>query len=182
MEDTCTKVKQQEEISVEDQETLSKFLPLLRECIPSAAEEIESDRHSRDLKQDSTGGYVYDVYAVREKIDETEEAYPFPLVQVDDDDDIFYDGPDDSDYETDDSNAENNPLNDYPEEETSEEEEEESERSGTESEVESETESDKWMRSDDSECLAQSEDPLCEDEMDDVYNDPNHGYYDDVDD
>lgn len=182
VEDTCTKVKQQEEISVEDQETLSKFLPLLRECIPSAAEEIESDRHSRDLKQDSTGGYVYDVYAVREKIDETEEAYPFPLVQVDDDDDIFYDGPDDSDYETDDSNAENNPLNDYPEEETSEEEEEESERSGTESEVESETESDKWMRSDDSECLAQSEDPLCEDEMDDVYNDPNHGYYDDVDD
>lgn len=63
--------------------------------------------------------YVYDYYAVQDDMDITEEnaASPFPLVQVEDDD--YYDGPDDSEYESDDSNAENNPLNDYPDEESS---------------------------------------------------------------
>ncbi|KAK6145226.1 hypothetical protein DH2020_022046 [Rehmannia glutinosa] len=52
-------------------------------------------------------------------------------VQVDDEDD-FYDGPDDSEYETDDSNAENNPLNEYPDEEISEDEDEGTSRSSAE--------------------------------------------------
>uniref|UniRef100_A0A2N9FKK8 Uncharacterized protein n=1 Tax=Fagus sylvatica TaxID=28930 RepID=A0A2N9FKK8_FAGSY len=36
----------QEDMSSEDQMLLSKFLPLLREFIPSAASEIESDLHA----------------------------------------------------------------------------------------------------------------------------------------
>lgn len=39
------------EISVEDQEMLSKFLPLLRDYIPDAAEEIESDMSSHPSRQ-----------------------------------------------------------------------------------------------------------------------------------
>ncbi|KAF9622631.1 hypothetical protein IFM89_032530 [Coptis chinensis] len=42
-------------------------------------------------------------------------------VQVNEDDD-FYDGPMQFDYESDDSNAKDNPLNEYPDEETSEDE------------------------------------------------------------
>lgn len=180
MEDTFESAEQREAISVEDQETLSKFLPLLRECIPSAAEEIESNIRSHPLNQDPTDEYVYDLYAIKEKIEETEQAYPFPLVRVEDDDDLFYDGPDDSDCETDDSNAENNPLNDYPEEESSEDEEEESKSESccsVSEEVETDTDR---SRSDDSECMERLEGRFSEDEMDNTYNDPDHGYYDDA--
>ncbi|KAL0295389.1 UNVERIFIED_CONTAM: RNA-directed DNA methylation 4 [Sesamum angustifolium] len=73
----------------------------------------------------SADDYVYDFYAFKEEANvmEGDSARLFPLVQVDDDDD-YYDGPDDSEYGTDDSNAENNPLNDYPDEEISEDEDE----------------------------------------------------------
>lgn len=180
VEETSRTVKQQDEISVEDQETLSKFLPLLRDCIPSAAEEIESDICSYALRQDSADEYVYDLYAVKENVDETEASYPFPLVQVDDDDG-FYDGPDDSDYETDDSNAENNPLNDYPEEESTDDEEEGSGGSGSVSDEDgSETESDTRITSDDSERVDRSEDPLDEDEN--VNDESYHADYDDGED
>uniref|UniRef100_A0A803LCX7 Uncharacterized protein n=1 Tax=Chenopodium quinoa TaxID=63459 RepID=A0A803LCX7_CHEQI len=53
-EETSKMINKQEEMSVEEQEILSKFLPLLRECVPGAAEEIESDivssasRHAED--------------------------------------------------------------------------------------------------------------------------------------
>ncbi|KAK9748393.1 hypothetical protein RND81_02G054100 [Saponaria officinalis] len=169
MEETSASQEKQEEISVEDQESLSKFLPLLRECIPSAAEEIESDFMCQASKRDPVDEYVYDLYAVQENVDEVEASYPFPLVQLDDDDQ-FYDGPDDSDYETDDSNAENHIWNDYPEEESSEEEEsecsedEKSEASDDESnDDESETEGDIYLQSDDLACF---DDHLCDDEID----------------
>ncbi|KAL9239287.1 hypothetical protein vseg_013624 [Gypsophila vaccaria] len=183
-EETSASQEQQEEISVEDQEALSKFLPLLREFIPSAAEEIESDISCQASKQDSVDGYVYDLYAVQENIDEVEASYPFPLVQLDDDD-RFYDGPDYSDYETDDSNAENHPWNDYPEEESSEEEEaesseeEKSEESDDESkEDESETDDEICLRSDGSGCFGRFNSHLSDDEMDENFVD----YSNDVDD
>ncbi|KNA10523.1 hypothetical protein SOVF_143660 isoform A [Spinacia oleracea] len=174
-------VKRQEEISLDDQEMLSKFLPLLRECVPGAVEEIESDICSYASRQDSADEYVYDIYAIMEKTDETEASYPFPLVQVDDDD-YHYDGPNDSDYETDDSNAEQHPNNDYPEEESSDEEEEKSSKSGSESEEkESEAESD--IKSEEAVDYDQSEDLLSDDEMNETHNNHySHDYADDDED
>ncbi|KAI3806262.1 hypothetical protein L1987_22161 [Smallanthus sonchifolius] len=107
----------------EDLRLMRSFLPLLQEFIPSAAEEIESDSDYYMRKQASKDDYVYDLYAVKDdNISMMEEnTSPFLFFQVDDNDD-FYDGPDNSDYETDDSNAEDNPLNDYPDEEEEEDE------------------------------------------------------------
>lgn len=112
--------------SLEDQKMLASFLPLLRECIPTAAEEIEADIHSGHTEE-----YVYDVYAVNEEMDTSEDSskHQFPLVIVEEEEE-FYDGPDESDYDSDDSNAEDHPRNDYPDEiseEDSEEEEDEEE-------------------------------------------------------
>uniref|UniRef100_A0A0E0MIT2 Uncharacterized protein n=1 Tax=Oryza punctata TaxID=4537 RepID=A0A0E0MIT2_ORYPU len=94
---------------------LCNFLPLIREHLPSAAEEIESDIISLAQSEDSD---VYDIYTVKEVDDDTTmegtSSAPYPLLQVDDDDDVCYDG--DDPYDTDDSNAEDNPLYDYPEE------------------------------------------------------------------
>ncbi|XP_074300602.1 RNA-directed DNA methylation 4-like [Silene latifolia] len=89
MEETSTTQEKQDEISEEDQEALSKFLPLLRECIPTAAKEIESDFSCQASKQGSIDEYVYDLYAVKEEVDEVEVSYPFPLVQLDDDDQYY---------------------------------------------------------------------------------------------
>ncbi|CAB4282087.1 unnamed protein product [Prunus armeniaca] len=132
VEERSNELQQEDEISLEDQRMLNSYLPLLREFIPSAASEIESDLSANSSKQASEDGYVYDLYAVKEEMDiDTEDSSkPFPLVQVDDED--LYDGPDESEYDTDDSNAENNPLNDYPEEIS--EEESESDTSDDESE------------------------------------------------
>ncbi|KAL0556902.1 hypothetical protein IC582_005419 [Cucumis melo] len=60
--------------------------------------------------------YVCDYYTVKNdmEIAEDDASYPFPLKQVDE---LDHDRPSDSDYETDDSNAENNPCFDYPDEE-----------------------------------------------------------------
>ncbi|GAU29036.1 hypothetical protein TSUD_165540 [Trifolium subterraneum] len=102
----------QEDISLEDQKLLSSYLPLLREVIPNAAVEIEADISSHAKQED----YVYDLYTVTtdEMIVEEDSSYSYPVIQVEDED--FYDGPDDSDYDTDDSNAEGNIKNDYPDE------------------------------------------------------------------
>ncbi|XP_027175994.1 RNA-directed DNA methylation 4 [Coffea eugenioides] len=104
---------------LEDSRMMSEYLPLLREALPSVAVEIEADIFGCMAKGELPDKYVYDYYAVQDDMDITEEnaASPFPLLQVEDDD--CYDGPDDSEYETDDSNAENNPLNDYPDEQSS---------------------------------------------------------------
>ncbi|KAI9101592.1 hypothetical protein K1719_023836 [Acacia pycnantha] len=112
-EEKNNKAQQQEHMSLEDQRLLCSYLPLLKEFIPDAAVEIESDMHAHREQDD----YVYDIYTVNEEMDITVEdtSNSYPLVQVDEDDD-YYDGPQESDYESDDSNAENNPLNDYPDE------------------------------------------------------------------
>ncbi|KAK3022942.1 hypothetical protein RJ639_046760, partial [Escallonia herrerae] len=94
-------------------------------------EDLEDDMMMPTSKDD----YVYDLYAVKNGISMAEEdaSNLFPLVQVDDDDG-FYAGPDASEYESDDSNAENNPLNDYPDEESSDDAEVESRTSDDKSE------------------------------------------------
>ncbi|KAL3517990.1 hypothetical protein ACH5RR_020579 [Cinchona calisaya] len=119
VEEKSGEVNVKEYSELEDYKMMSEYLPLLREVLPSAAVEIEDNIHEIMSKGALPDNYVYDYYAVRDDMDFTKEnaANPFPLVQVDDED--YYDGPDDSEYETDDSNAENNPLNDYPDEEAS---------------------------------------------------------------
>ncbi|EEC68570.1 hypothetical protein OsI_36901 [Oryza sativa Indica Group] len=99
--------------SFEEGAILCNFLPLIREHLPSAAEEIESDIISLAQSEDSD---VYDIYTVKEVDDDTTmegtSSAPYPLLQVDNGDDVCYD--DDDPYDTDDSNAEDNPLYDYP--------------------------------------------------------------------
>ncbi|XP_010493680.1 PREDICTED: RNA-directed DNA methylation 4-like isoform X1 [Camelina sativa] len=134
----------QEVTSLEDQKMLASFLPLLRECIPTAAEEIEADIHSSRTEE-----YVYDYYAVNDEMDVSEDSCKsqFPLVIVEDEDD-FCDGPDESDYDSDDSNAEEHPKNDYPDEISEDEEEEKKE---DDDDDDDETDEEKSEASDESE-------------------------------
>ncbi|CAD6255182.1 unnamed protein product [Miscanthus lutarioriparius] len=100
--------------SFEEGAVLCNFLPLIREYLPSAAEEIESDIISLAQSKDSE---VYDIYTVKEVDDtnmEATSAASYPRLQVDDGEDECYE--DDYPYDTDDSNAEDNPLYDYPDE------------------------------------------------------------------
>lgn len=55
---------------------LASFLPLLRDFIPTAAEEIEADIHSSHTEE-----YVYDYYAVNEEMEISEDHSKnlFPL-------------------------------------------------------------------------------------------------------
>ncbi|KAJ0979259.1 hypothetical protein J5N97_014733 [Dioscorea zingiberensis] len=106
------KLSEPQNVSIKDNAILHSYLPLLREFLPTAAEEIESDVSSFQEN------YVYDLYAVDDHANENEEDSftSYPLVHVDDEDE-YYDGPPQCEYETDDSNAEDNPLNEYPDEE-----------------------------------------------------------------
>ncbi|KAK1285826.1 hypothetical protein QJS10_CPB20g00164 [Acorus calamus] len=116
VEDEIPKVKEKED-TTDYTALLCNYLPMLREFIPEAAKEIESDLLVEESKKDD---YVYDVYTVENDTTESgeESCFDYPLVQVDEDD--YCDDDQQSDYETDDSNAENNPLFDYPEEESTE--------------------------------------------------------------
>ncbi|TKV99065.1 hypothetical protein SEVIR_8G015300v4 [Setaria viridis] len=116
--------------SFEEGAVLCNFLPLIREYLPSAAEEIESDIISLAQSEDSE---VYDIYTVKEVDDTSMEdtsAASYPRLQVDDGEDECYD--DDYPYDTDDSNAEDNPLFDYPEELSEDEDEDEDDGSNDE--------------------------------------------------
>ncbi|KAK9167990.1 hypothetical protein Syun_000130 [Stephania yunnanensis] len=142
--------------SLEENAILCNYLPLIRDFLPSAAAEIESDLRSYLHKGDD---YVYDLYAVQSELtttDKNERAYP--LVQVQDDED-YYDGPSDSEYESDDSNAENNPLNEYPDEEISEDEDGESKTSSEERESESSDDEVLKVRTGDSLIFQKTKDP-----------------------
>ncbi|OQU78617.1 hypothetical protein SORBI_3008G010000 [Sorghum bicolor] len=99
--------------SFEEGAVLCNFLPLLRKYLPSTAEEIEADIISLAQSEDSE---VYDIYTVKEVDDtnmEATSAASYPRLQVDDGEDECYE---DCPYDTDDSNAEDNPLFDYPDE------------------------------------------------------------------
>ncbi|WOK96697.1 RNA-directed DNA methylation 4 isoform X2 [Canna indica] len=101
------------EISADDDNAiLCNYLPLLREFLPEAATAIEEERKEND--------YVYDLYTVGDCLDANmEDVADYPLVQVNDDENEYYDGSLQSEYDSDDSNAEDNPRNDYPDEESS---------------------------------------------------------------
>ncbi|KAF3327411.1 RNA-directed DNA methylation 4 isoform X2 [Carex littledalei] len=123
IDETPPKIEKKRDTTAEDEAILCNYLPLVREYIPSAATEIESDIFSEVSSEEN---YVYDLYTVEKdgdtKMDDIQAD--FPLVQVDNgDDDDFCDGSK-SDYDTEDSNAEDNPLFDYPDEGPSEDEEE----------------------------------------------------------
>ncbi|KAL5648270.1 hypothetical protein ACJX0J_039079, partial [Zea mays] len=86
--------------SFEEGAVLCNFLPLIREYLPSTAEEIEADIISLAQSEDSE---VYDIYTVKE-VDDTMEATSaasYPRLQVDDGEDECYE---DCPYDTDDSN------------------------------------------------------------------------------
>ncbi|XVE58946.1 hypothetical protein DITRI_Ditri05aG0003900 [Diplodiscus trichospermus] len=181
VEESSNSVQVEEEISLADQKLLSSYLPLLREFIPTAAAEIESDMRSYMFEKDE---YVYDYYTVKDDMDVDEDTAPnpFPLVQVDDED--FYDVPYESEYDSEDSNAEDNPRNDYPDE-ISQEEEDEDEEAESEASDQSEEGSNKSsevgrMRHNGS---GEEGDLFDEDESYDAfYGDTNHldhGYSDD---
>ncbi|XP_020596761.1 RNA-directed DNA methylation 4 isoform X2 [Phalaenopsis equestris] len=134
-EDEKLMKKEVERVSVEDNAILCNYLPLLREHIPSAAEEIESEIKAY-LSGEGSGsdsiadlptedGYVYDLYTVEDDFTGNDEdmSNDFPLVQVNNEND-FDDMPD-SDNDSEDSNAEDHPNNDYPDEESSNKEDEE---------------------------------------------------------
>ncbi|EOY34651.1 RNA-directed DNA methylation 4, putative isoform 4 [Theobroma cacao] len=147
------------------------YLPLLRECIPAAAAEIESDMRAYMYERDE---YVYDYYTVKDDmdIDEDTASNPFPLVQVDDED--FYDVPYESEYDSEDSNAEDNPRNDYPDEISEEEEDEDAKsRASDQSEEGSEHTSNKSSEVGDVRCdrLVEDGDLLYEDDIYDGYHD-----------
>ncbi|KAM0950802.1 putative transcription factor Iwr1 domain-containing protein [Dioscorea sansibarensis] len=110
------KLPEPKTVPIDDNAMLYGYLPLLREFLPTAAEEIESDISSVQEN------YVYDLYAMDDEANQNEQDSftGYPLVQVDDEDE-YYDGPPECEYETDDSNAEDNPLNEYPDEESSQE-------------------------------------------------------------
>ncbi|XP_065854446.1 RNA-directed DNA methylation 4 isoform X2 [Euphorbia lathyris] len=169
-------VIQEKVISLEDQRMLSRYLPMLREFIPSAVDDIESDIHDYLSKTDE---YVYDYYTVTDDMDlaDEESLSPFPLVKVEEED--FYDGPDDeSDYESEDSNAEAHPRNEYPDETSEEEEEEpeEDEKSGEVSNVSEEDEADEASsESSESNDLRHE---FCEDEV--FYEDCTYDCEDDI--
>ncbi|KAK1362881.1 RNA-directed DNA methylation 4 [Heracleum sosnowskyi] len=100
------------EMEEEEHMMMSSLLPLLRECVPDAATEIESEIDNYIFKGVGKDDYVYDLYTVKDDTTMMSEdaSNPFPLVQVDDNDDDFYD--DESENESYDSNAEDNAKND----------------------------------------------------------------------
>ncbi|CAL5386331.1 unnamed protein product [Camellia sinensis] len=113
---------------------LSSYLPLLRKFIPSAAAEIEYI-HDYMSNQDHQRMTLYDLYAVKDDTNITEEdaSNPFP-VQVEDDGEFC--------------DAEDNPLNDYPDEDTSEDNKDSGSRTSSDEseELDSANASDKYSK------------------------------------
>ncbi|KAK9940930.1 hypothetical protein M0R45_017563 [Rubus argutus] len=98
VEERSNELKQQEELSMEDQRILQSYLPLLREFIPSAALEVESDLRAQN------------------KVLPTHFPWYKSMMR------ISMMGLMNQNIETDDSNAENNPNFVYPDEESEDEE------------------------------------------------------------
>eukprot|EP00250_Pteridium_aquilinum_P007078 c16872_g1_i1 orf=122-1180(+) len=97
---------------------LQDFLPLLKEHLPTVAAEVESSTTSSVMEEVCADEYVYDVYALGEDADGGEaDMLDYPMIQVIDDEDFRWGSSSESEYDSEDSNDENNPLNDYPEEE-----------------------------------------------------------------
>ncbi|KAI5066463.1 hypothetical protein GOP47_0019087 [Adiantum capillus-veneris] len=96
---------------------LQDFLPLFKDYLPSVAAEVESSTMCCMNKEEDE--YVYDVYALGDEANgggDTDTS-DYPLIQVVDDEDLMWGASSESQHDSEDSNDENNPLNDYPEEE-----------------------------------------------------------------
>ncbi|OMP02359.1 hypothetical protein COLO4_11178 [Corchorus olitorius] len=172
-EESSSRMQVEEEISLEDQKLLASYLPLLMEHIPMAAAAIQSDMRAYMSEQDE---YVYDYYTVNDDdmdLDVDMASNPFPLVQVDDED--FYDVPYESEYDSEDSNAEDNVRNDYPDEPSEDEEGEEDE----EVDASDQSEEGSEQASRDSAEVDASEDEIYDDDDDDGTNHLIHGSSDD---
>lgn len=108
-----------EAVSDHERQLLCNFLPMMREYLPSAAAEVEAQLCSSGTTEEED--YVYDVYTLGKEGNVAEDVVAdYPLVQVEEEDDFYYGDMVESEVDTDDSNDENNPLNDYPSEEESE--------------------------------------------------------------
>eukprot|EP00898_Chlorokybus_atmophyticus_P006881 jgi/Chlat1/7194/Chrsp57S06753 len=99
---------------------MCNYLPLLRQHAPEAATDIEQELSKASTMHED---YVYDYYLPvdgPEPAGISEDAANIPIVQIDHDPDGRYYGAElpDSDHDSEDSNAESNPANDYPEEES----------------------------------------------------------------
>ncbi|KAI3844752.1 hypothetical protein MKW92_029918, partial [Papaver armeniacum] len=106
VEETPKKEEQPVDSSLEDNKILCNFLPLIREFLPDVAAEIQSDMQSYINSEAMVDDYVYDLYAVKDEMNTTEEEdtlNTYPLVQVGEDDE-YCDGPKESDWDTSDSN------------------------------------------------------------------------------
>ncbi|MCO5577341.1 hypothetical protein L7F22_031170 [Adiantum nelumboides] len=110
---------------------LQEFLPLFKEYLPSVATEVESSTASCTTKEEDD--YVYDVYALGDKANGGDvDISDYPMIQVVDDEDYMWGASSESQYDSEDSNDENNPLNDYPEDKDDSEEETDSSLSQSE--------------------------------------------------
>lgn len=108
-----------ETVSDHERQILCNFLPMMREYLPSAAAEVEAQLCSSGTTEQED--YVYDVYTLGKEENVAEDVVAdYPLVQVEEEDGFYYGDMVESEVDTDDSNDENNPMNDYPSEEESE--------------------------------------------------------------
>lgn len=107
--------KQEREAEIAEKKLLQNFLPLFKEYLPSVATEVESCTASTiKIEEDE---YVFDVYTLGEEEDGGDtDTLDYPMIQVVDNDDFLWRASSESEYDSEDSNDENNPLNDYPEE------------------------------------------------------------------
>ncbi|KAH9535249.1 hypothetical protein CY35_17G043000 [Sphagnum magellanicum] len=107
------------EAAMAESSFMASYLPLLRECLPEVAADVEAQIASSLDSLHTKEDYVYDVYAMEDtnepEVDEEDEDYP--TVQILETEGYDWRELNDSDYDSEDSNAENNPLHDYPEEE-----------------------------------------------------------------
>ncbi|CAK9265044.1 unnamed protein product [Sphagnum jensenii] len=107
------------EAAMAENSFMASYLPLLHECLPEVAADVEAQIASSLDSLHTKEDYVYDVYAMEDtnepEVDEEDEDYP--TVQILETEGYDWREPNDSDYDSEDSNAENNPLHDYPEEE-----------------------------------------------------------------
>ncbi|MCL7021451.1 hypothetical protein MKW94_019048 [Papaver nudicaule] len=71
-EETPKTEEQAEDTSLEDNQMLCNFLPLIREFLPDVAAEIQSDMQSY-INNGASDDYVYDLYAVKDEMNTTEE-------------------------------------------------------------------------------------------------------------
>ncbi|KAJ7534093.1 hypothetical protein O6H91_13G079400 [Diphasiastrum complanatum] len=98
-----------------ENQLLRNYMPLLREYLPSAAAEL--DLQPSPPPAIDTDDFVYDVYALEQDSGEHEDFDEYPTVHVIEESNYNWREPRDPDYDSEDSNDENNPINDYPEEE-----------------------------------------------------------------